>query len=736
MIRRLGIQIITLLIILSSTLIVFTNIGLSAPPIYENIIIVDQIGNGDFLTIHDAIENASTLSVIRIKAGIYKEHNLSVDKRIIIEGEGPGKTIIDLGGNEGFSLLDSHIEIKNLNIINSGEFAILVSRYKKYCNISNCEITSAKAHGIIINGMFTVVLNCYIQGEGSFGQGIKIQTNDNYINLCKINGFENGILVLINSYNNYIENCDLIDNNVGIDIRINSKNNTITNCNIYGNTFGVYIWQNSNDNRVYLNNFWKNDINAIDESNNTWETDTKGNYWDDYKGSDNNKDDIGDSPYIISEKNIDKFPLIKMILPNIISVPDNLKHTSTPGDNTPSFSWNPSIYNKGVKGYFVRIDRENELYIGDITSWTSPFEIKEGVHTFYIRALGFDNLTSFPASLTFVIDTRIIDTDGDGWSDEDEQFYGTNPNDIDNYPLDTDKDGIPDLVDKDDDNDGYFDEIEISYGRNPKESNDYPYDSDNDKIPDEDSTDGIYIGDVDDDNDGLNDLIEKQLGSNSKQQGDTYQIHIIEGTYYLVDISNDSLYDILYNPSSDTAMSLMKNNYKYLIDIEGDGIWEYIYDINDNSISVYKDEEKITPLFISLLLIILLITIIVVIKLYSNINSRFHIKKPIESEKIGENLMRVKPSELIKGDNKETQEMVYDAITLLQNIQKDVNVYLEKLNYINNQIDITSTEIEKEKISIPLKQYSNKKSKNVEAEVDEFLKISKVKRIGGKKPFS
>jgi len=44
----------------------------------------------------------------------------------------------------------------------------------------------------------------------------------------------------------------------------------------------------------------------------------------------------------------------------------------------------------------------------------------------------------------------------------------TNPNDPDNYPLDTDSDRIPDSVDTDDDNDGYSDDMELSYGTDAK----------------------------------------------------------------------------------------------------------------------------------------------------------------------------------------------------------------------------------------------------------------------------
>ena len=44
----------------------------------------------------------------------------------------------------------------------------------------------------------------------------------------------------------------------------------------------------------------------------------------------------------------------------------------------------------------------------------------------------------------------------------------SDPNNPENYPLDTDGDHVPDSVDTDDDNDGYSNELELSHGTDLK----------------------------------------------------------------------------------------------------------------------------------------------------------------------------------------------------------------------------------------------------------------------------
>ena len=68
----------------------------------------------------------------------------------------------------------------------------------------------------------------------------------------------------------------------------------------------------SSNNTFFHNNLINNTIQATGtpEYANTWDDGypSGGNYWSDYKGADTNGDGIGDTPYVIDENNMDRFP--------------------------------------------------------------------------------------------------------------------------------------------------------------------------------------------------------------------------------------------------------------------------------------------------------------------------------------------------------------------------------------------------------------------------------------------
>jgi hypothetical protein len=414
---------------------------------------------------------------------------------------------------------------------------------------------------------------------------------------------------------------------------------------------------------------------------------------------------------------------MSMVLPDVVTPPGNLILESAKSDNTPAFSWSESIYSTGIKGYFVKIDNSLEKSIGNILSWESVEILSDGVHTFYVRAESIDNKTSNFSSLTFTIDTSIIDSDGDGWSDSEEELYGSDPENPQNYPEDTDNDHIPNTVDTDDDNDGYSDDMENSYGTSSVDINSYPTDTDMDGIPNDDSFDNKYTGDEDDDNDGLSDTDEKTLGSSPVKSTDVNRIFITGKQYYLVDASQNDVFDILYNPTNKATTGVEKQNSNYLIDENGDGTWDYIYNIADESILTYS-EELLLPTS-NLILILLLIALTVIIIAFSYLRNRKRdIEIPSERRRIPKQPKLKKSIDLPVSEKKETVEMITQTKSLLQHIQQDVEVYMEKLKQIEDQFNEPVMRIEKKKRIEKEKNTGKNDIHEIEERIDKILSES------------
>jgi parallel beta-helix repeat protein len=99
---------------------------------------------------------------------------------------------------------------------------------------------------------------------------------------------------------------------IGIDFDNISYCN-ISDNNIKNNLVGINIDSSSNNNTIFNNNFLGNSLHAYDLGTNYWDAGNiiGGNYWDNYIGTDKNKDGIGDNPYYLPDGDaVDQFPLI------------------------------------------------------------------------------------------------------------------------------------------------------------------------------------------------------------------------------------------------------------------------------------------------------------------------------------------------------------------------------------------------------------------------------------------
>ncbi len=185
-----------------------------------NIIIVDDEGDGDYISIQDAIDNASSGDTIKVYSGTYEK--TSIRKKIILEGipieykngNDTGKPIIEEQSKGRLIYLCDANDciIQGFDLIGGVEGILLVDSSRNKISENN-------------------ISHCYI--------GIKIHR------------------MLNQSSNNLIENNNIIDSCIGIHLEYSSNN--ILKKNLVANSFswGISI-DASNQNEVYENIIFNN----------------------------------------------------------------------------------------------------------------------------------------------------------------------------------------------------------------------------------------------------------------------------------------------------------------------------------------------------------------------------------------------------------------------------------------------------------------------------------------------
>ena len=259
--------------------------------VQSSIIYVDNNGGANYKNIQDAINASPENYTIFVYSGIYYE-NIVINKTINLMGEDATTTIID-GKNKG----DVIYIFENSKATISG---------------------------------FT------IKKSGINAAGISIHSNNNTITGNNISNNNYGIYSTKSQYNNFSQNTFLLNNDYGMYITSSSDDNVIfdnvftfntVGLRIKGSTYnevsrnlftdnekGMYFCCGARHNTVFYNVFNNNSIwNGDDQVyNNHWDNQSigKGNYWDDYSGTDADGDGIGDTPYTISSTGQDNYPLI------------------------------------------------------------------------------------------------------------------------------------------------------------------------------------------------------------------------------------------------------------------------------------------------------------------------------------------------------------------------------------------------------------------------------------------
>lgn len=354
--RKIGIFIVTVMMILSSFSVFFYN-SIKAEDIPLSTIYVDDDNTGGpwngtisnpYRHIEDAIENASDYTTIIVASGFYQE-NLDITKPINLIGEDKNTTFID-GGNNSLNVIIIHsgsVNISGFTIQNSGKIGqysgidtavnnddcfifdniFTNNSYGVYIHSANNTISHNVMHGNVNDGIHTYAAPAYSADYNNFSNNL-IFDNGNY-----------GIYLYTSEWSTITNN--VIFNNTYDGIHLFESNyNTISNNTIYNNSWsGIYLQDGatqsdnnsivgntviSNDNRgiaiitnennIIYHNIIKDNpgSDAYDNGDNTWYNVSlqEGNYYSDYLDTDADGDGIVDTPHNISAgNNQDLYPL-------------------------------------------------------------------------------------------------------------------------------------------------------------------------------------------------------------------------------------------------------------------------------------------------------------------------------------------------------------------------------------------------------------------------------------------
>ncbi len=322
---------------------------------------VDGDGSADFLTIQEAVNNASSGDTIFVRSGTYFEH-VVVDKSLLVIGEDQERTIID-GSGDGFPVIisGSGVTLRNFTI-QHGVVGVIVDKasegnvvienkivfnsfYGLYGDRSGQSVIASNnvsfngAHGIFLYASKSseIVDNSIMH---NLGDGILLRYHAN--GLIRRNFVQGnrwcGIFIASDedperpsrlSKNNVIAENQVLNNLDGIMIRhigtveLAAQNEVYNNTVAY-NSVGLNL-SGSNSNRVFNNNFVNNSmqLSLFKSSNNSWDGGyyVGGNFWSDHECSDlysgplqneDGGDGIGDVAYEVSAETTqeDRYPFM------------------------------------------------------------------------------------------------------------------------------------------------------------------------------------------------------------------------------------------------------------------------------------------------------------------------------------------------------------------------------------------------------------------------------------------
>lgn len=244
--------------------------------IFNDTIIVDDDGDGDFSTIKEALDHATSNDTILVYSGIYKESGLEITQENLSvigipyelgDGDAVGKPFINGGGKHSVLLINNNgIVFSGFHIENLGDnncYDGIIIRWERYDNvISNNDITNIMFACIACYGSHNKIINNNIS-HSILRCGIVLLEKSDDIeqpthNLISGNNITNIHLQGINlwdAHNNTITN-NFISQCSRVGIHIGGTHNTVKLNTISESPRGIDT--GSDYNQIIQNNFFEN----------------------------------------------------------------------------------------------------------------------------------------------------------------------------------------------------------------------------------------------------------------------------------------------------------------------------------------------------------------------------------------------------------------------------------------------------------------------------------------------